>query len=275
MSTKKAKKIDKKLRTAIQRRKERHFLSRLTGNHLEISRAECAAVMEILGDSRTLESAIKLVSDATERGEYLVAEILEEDPPREPIACKQGCAFCCHFPLDVTPPEIICMAEFLRKKLPGEELAAVRRRAAELAKKTWGMSTTERTGSGVPCALLVDNLCSVYPVRPLLCRGWNSLEIQACQSAYETGDIESAIPRYLPQSQIMFLVQLGMMAGLHASGFRPMLLESTAALRIALENRGAAEQWLEHKPVFSPAQSKQKFQYTSRFWEKFYPQQGD
>jgi hypothetical protein len=43
----------------------------------------------------------------------------------------------------------------------------------------------DRYYAHVPCALLVDGRCSVYSVRPLLCRGYLSTDREGCRAGFE------------------------------------------------------------------------------------------
>jgi hypothetical protein len=93
--------------------------------------------------------------------------------------------------------------------------------------------------------------------------------------AYETGNLDIDVEYYDVPRLIPVSVQLGLMAGLHACGHKANLsLELTRALLIALENPGAAEQWLRGEGVFSPAKKETGLKFSSWFWKKFQPKKG-
>lgn len=78
------------------------------------------------------------------------------------LACHKGCAACCrsHTTIPVYPIELIGITWYAVEKLAGP----VRERLVRQLR-------THR--SGEPCPLLVDNACSIHPLRPMACRQFN------------------------------------------------------------------------------------------------------
>lgn len=84
------------------------------------------------------------------------------------LACKPGCSHCCHMNTMIYEHEAIRLAEVTgrkMKRLPFRPLNVV---AVEGSKF-----------DGKPCPFLVDNQCSVYADRPLVCRSHHSLRDSA------------------------------------------------------------------------------------------------
>ncbi len=78
------------------------------------------------------------------------------------LACRAGCAGCCHHHLSVFAVE----AEEARaavEALPAPIRARVEEQAREVIER-------EDRGEPVACPLLVDDRCSIYESRPLICR---------------------------------------------------------------------------------------------------------
>jgi Fe-S-cluster containining protein len=78
------------------------------------------------------------------------------------LVCRAGCSGCCHHHLSVFAVE----AEEARAAieiLPASIRANVEKQAREVIK-------LEAQGKPVTCPLLVDNRCSIYESRPLICR---------------------------------------------------------------------------------------------------------
>ena len=98
-------------------------------------------------------------------------------------ACGPGCAFCCHVHVDATLPEILTIADFVRKTFAAEAADALRVKLREWSQKVAGLSAMERYAARIPCALLVDDQCSIHPVRPLACRAFHSLAAAPCREA--------------------------------------------------------------------------------------------
>jgi hypothetical protein len=53
---------------------------------------------------------------------------------------------------------------------------------AVLREKSRELSSTERFSPDHPCAFLEGGRCSIYEVRPLSCRGMNSLDATECET---------------------------------------------------------------------------------------------
>jgi len=78
------------------------------------------------------------------------------------LACRAGCSGCCHHHLSVFAVE----AETVRtaiEELPTQVRARVEAQAREVIKR-------EAHGEAVTCPLLIDDCCSIYQSRPLICR---------------------------------------------------------------------------------------------------------
>lgn len=73
-------------------------------------------------------------------------------------ACKKGCSFCCHVPVEVTQIEALHIAGETGKRL------------------TRPRKNKPRQPDNTACPFLKDNQCSIYRVRPLACRIFASLD---------------------------------------------------------------------------------------------------
>ena len=114
------------------------------------------------------------------------------------------------------------------------------------AEEAWGEAR-------VPCPLLVANECSVYPVRPLDCRAYNSRLVAACQDAFESY-ADWDVPVDAEHQSFYKSVQAGLLPALARSGRPASLLELTAALRVILEDPDAILRWCAGENVFAAAE---------------------
>lgn len=73
-------------------------------------------------------------------------------------ACHQGCQACCLEPsVPITAPELTVISWYASEVLSGDIRARVKKRLIE-------------HNTRLECPFLVDRVCSIYAVRPLICR---------------------------------------------------------------------------------------------------------
>lgn len=78
------------------------------------------------------------------------------------LACHAGCSGCCRHHLSVFPVEAAHVKAALAA-LPAEQRARIEQQAR-------AVKEGEAQGQPVACPLLVDERCSIYAARPLICR---------------------------------------------------------------------------------------------------------
>jgi hypothetical protein len=211
------------------------------------------ATQAALGETRTVDGVLALAAQAQQMAATATRDLRQRRPPRLPIACRKGCAWCCYLQVPVSAPEVLRITHFLRQTLSPDELEAVRARVVALDEQTRGLTARQRLAVGLPCALLAGHACSVYPVRPLACQGWHSIDARACRRNVEHPEADVAIPQYPAYVGVTDGLRDGLQAGLAELGLQEDQLELTAALRIALDLPDAAERWLAGEPVFAAA----------------------
>ena len=98
------------------------------------------------------------------------------------LACREGCAFCCHLTVGARAEEVLLIADFVRSHFsPGQQSALIDR-LCKHASIVSPLNTSERRG--IPCPLLDGSRCSVYSVRPLVCRAYHSLDVSSCENSF-------------------------------------------------------------------------------------------
>jgi len=114
------------------------------------------------------------------------------------LACASGCAACCrtHKDIPVYPPELAGIAWFAAEKLSG----AVRERVR---------LQLEQHKSIPSCPFLVDETCSIHPLRPIACRFFNVFD-RACaegEDAFHTrrGDVLTPVTFYKRKALALLL----------------------------------------------------------------------
>jgi Fe-S-cluster containining protein len=212
--------------------------------------AEAAAAAEMLSKGRTEAKVHELAAHALGFAQREIERMVEHTPPESRPACSAGCAFCCAIPVAVSPPEALYIAEYLQRTLSAEEQVEIRTRLRTRVEERQGWTVEDRLACKRFCIFLrEDRHCGIYPIRPLACRGYNSLSRSACEEAFtDQGDRVRAHAgvRELAAGVIYGLVlaskELGLEWGRH---------EIEAAVLRALETPDAAERWARGERVFA------------------------
>jgi Fe-S-cluster containining protein len=210
--------------------------------------AERQAVITLLAQDRSPAQTGQIAQHAA----WFATQLVEQLVDPQAIACRAGCAWCCSLFVSATAPEIIQIADYLRTTRPADQLAALHERLVERELLLAGKTAEQRSAARLPCVLLVDQQCSVYPVRPLACGSWTSTNAQRCEESWRRNWAETITANQM-QLWLYGGVRLGLREGLDAYGLESEQLDLTTALRIALDTPDAAERWLAGEPIFASA----------------------
>jgi Fe-S-cluster containining protein len=210
----------------------------------DIQQTERLAANGILSKGQRIDQIIELVEDARYRLTTLITPILAKTP----VACRPGCAWCCHFYVVMASiPEILVIAEHLHRTLSEAELKEVRQRVTTTLTRRCKQAGFQPTLPFIPCPLLVNDHCSTYEVRPLVCQAWYSADVRLCQQP-DGGMI--ANQEVMP---IFSAVYDGLLAALADHNLENREVELIPALKIALSTPHAGQRWLAGESLFAAA----------------------
>jgi hypothetical protein len=223
----------------------------------EVAVAAAGTAHAFLAEAHTLDRAVALGRNAMAATSKLAEGALAQATDRAP-ACQAGCAHCCYQAVGVSAPEVFAIHEHLRATRTPDELAAVVARIRAADDRTRGMTSAERLSPDNPCPFLIDERCSIYEVRPLACRGTNSLDATACERALRVPDARAdflagklTIPCFLEPIRAFHAIAAGVQLALdELHGLEVLPLELTAAMRIMVDDPETTPQrWLGgHNP---------------------------
>jgi len=216
------------------------------------------ALSESLEEPLKPEGLIDLVNQAIHLSNWLSDEIKKRHiTDFEDIACKKGCSWCCFKQVGVSPLEVFLIAEHLKNKRIEISLEDMKSRLTALDRQTNGLSSEARLAAQLPCAFLVEDSCSIYEVRPLACRGGNSIDADLCrrhvedmENVQKEEELESSWVHAVP-FHVMRALREGLTTGMKNWDLGQEKLELTAATRIALQEKNALENWIAGKDIFA------------------------
>lgn len=150
--------------------------------------------------------------------------------------CKPGCACCCSVRVEASEPEIFRIARELRKR-PADQVSAIIERLRHHVATTDGTRRTD-------CAFLVKQLCSIYEVRPAVCRRAHSLSAENCRN------FAPEIPQSLEKLLQADVLMKGTSEAYRQIGLNASAHELCSAVLLALTDETAEARWHEGESVF-------------------------
>jgi Fe-S-cluster containining protein len=160
------------------------------------------------------------------------------------LACGRGCSHCCVQMVTVSAPEALFVAAQIRKRTP----AVAAMIAADA--RTRGLSLEDRLQLRQKCPLLSQDLCSIYAGRPLGCRGFVSVNLNACIAAFDHGAAPE-IPTPSIYVDVLHSCRMLLIAALRLRGLKDASYELNAAVTAALAIEDAETRWLAGEDVFA------------------------
>jgi Fe-S-cluster containining protein len=185
-----------------------------------------------LGSNRGASFAIDFIANL----HRAVDKIAQQADLSQKTDCKPGCACCCSVRVEASEPEIFRIAREVKKR-PADQIATILERLRNHVATPDGASRTD-------CSFLEDNLCSIYEVRPAVCRRAHSLSAEKCRS----------FAPEIPQNLGMLLGANALMHGT-SKAYREVGLPSSphelnSAVLLVLTDETAEARWHEGESVF-------------------------
>ena len=194
------------------------------------------ATLEILQQEE--EDALKAlrlahsIHEASEQAYQVSSEALESK-----LDCRFGCAYCCHTPVQAHIVDAIGAAA-ARLSTPLDYQLPTRQR--DQLKKIF-----------LPCPLLDNGQCSIYAQRPVVCRAYQSSQVDACRQRFESQDPTAPVPMDVRLYGLTGMPQLATLDILQELGIdcRPVVL-GLAVAALTRDFDGMVEDWLNGGRAF-------------------------
>lgn len=203
------------------------------GFAMEIERTATA----LLGDAPSDDELIQACRVVQEMAE---TALVRHRGDASLIACGPGCAHCCVVNVAVLQPEAVTMVDYLQRKLSASQLLDLERKIGELYAGIRWLDEEERIRWQQSCALLDEaGSCSVYPVRPLLCRGMTSIDPEACRQTIELLPLGEAptVTVNLFQSFLYQQTFIALARAMENAGLESRSRELTGSIKALLDKR--------------------------------------
>ena len=203
---------------------------------------------------------VELVQQVQQFTDRIVREAVEEGPDTHRPVCCEGCSACCYLHVVASPMEILAIATLIRMEWPTERIGELKSRIRKHIAATERMDASTRRQVRIPCPLLTSGRCDVYSMRPLSCRGWNSLDRSTCEADLASPTENKATPVNIRQYVLAQRISEGLAASSHSQSLECQPLDFVRGLQIALDDPSAVTTaWRNGSDVFADARNERVF----------------
>lgn len=166
------------------------------------------------------------------------------------IACQAGCFYCCHSKVDVYPVEAFIIADYIRKNFSVGERGRLESVARENIAKVAPLTYEQQMLAMLPCPLLREKKCSVYPVRPSLCRIMHSTRVDLCKSDFENPRADAKVEWIALVRARTGSAAIGIRDAYRQMGYDGLAYDINSAVLTALSSPKPEKRWRDKKTAF-------------------------
>ncbi|WP_320044655.1 YkgJ family cysteine cluster protein [uncultured Desulfobacter sp.] len=124
-----------------------------------------------------------------------IVDALESSNQSPTVACRSGCSYCCHSQIHVLPIEVLLILSFLSECFTRKQILLLMDRIDQRLQRTRekSLGSLFSIKDKLPCIFLENGMCSIYEVRPFICRAWNSMDSSLCKKIFDSGKFDDEI----------------------------------------------------------------------------------
>ena len=200
------------------------------------------------------EIAEKIVMEGSAYADHIIMQLEKGSDASSEIACKAGCPYCCSMQISITPPEAIVLGAHVIEHYDTGAKKDLLKKIDHNMRLTYRKTQDEKVANWqrTPCIFLKEGSCSVYAIRPFVCRSWHSLDVRQCIDAWRSKDKEAEIDSLFHRNYVFGMVRKGVQKGCELVGRQWETQVVTSAVKSYLAHPNPLEGWLKGERVFKP-----------------------
>ncbi|MCP4118812.1 MAG: YkgJ family cysteine cluster protein [Desulfobacteraceae bacterium] len=181
-----------------------------------------------------------------------IVESVHDTQTEDRVDCKAGCSYCCYNQIKLTPAEALLIFSWIGNEFTDRERALLGERIQNNRLLTEGTSLENRVRikESSPCVFLQQGKCSIYPVRPLICRSWTSYSHKVCKDAFESGNHNAEIETSSSSNFVYYLARETVRKSCRYHGVDSVPLELPMAMDCCFSHSDPFTRWLEGEHLF-------------------------
>ncbi|NTV28434.1 MAG: YkgJ family cysteine cluster protein [Methanothrix sp.] len=206
------------------------------------------------GGKKRDRKAIELVRYWLDWMDDAIESIVSLERLPEPIDCQPGCHYCCYNQPIVTPPEALLIGHSVEETFTDRERSELFERMVSILELTRDKGQDEIVimRHELPCIFLINGMCSVYEVRPAICRACSSTSAEHCATVFESRDTRARLRCYAQIREIFQTAHAGLIESCEDMGCQADFLLIAEAMRDYFQHPRPIEAWLDGEKVFHP-----------------------
>lgn len=220
----------------------------------------------------TIKDIMTALAEIMALAEHIVQRTHEAETDDQ-IECRSGCSYCCHSQIKLTPAEALLIFFWINSNFTDKQIAALKQRISQNQFLTRGKNLRERVRikDTTPCIFLDKGSCSIYPVRPFICRGWTSYSRKACKDAFHSGNHTAEIESSAPSNYVFFCARETVRQVCRHRGLECEPLVLPEAMDICFCSRSPFSLWLQKKPLFIDRDFRETESHATTFMDVHVP----
>lgn len=206
------------------------------------------------GDNGKAENVGKILIEASTYADHIIMQLAKSADASSGIACKAGCPYCCSMQISITPPEAIVLGAHVVESYDAGAINELLKKIEHNIRLTYKKTQDEKVENWreTPCIFLEAGSCSVYAIRPFVCRSWHSLDVRQCIDSWRSKDKEAEIDSLFHRNYVYGMVRKGVQKGCEMLGLQWETQVVTSAVKSYLAHPNPVEGWLRGARVFKP-----------------------
>jgi len=143
------------------------------------------------------------------------------------------------------------MKHYVESVLTPDQKSAILDRARANNRLVSTLTQSKRIQTNIPCAFLSEHSCTVYTVRPAMCRKVHSTDVTACKQSFDNpADTTVSNAEHPVMPAISMTAIAAVREGIKESGFDSTIYDLNEVVVDAFENPKCEKRWGQGKKAF-------------------------
>lgn len=166
---------------------------------------------------------------------------------RVSVDCEESCSFCCQYNrVEVFLVELLVISAFIKRVFNEKQIDNVKNKLLRSTPELKNPDATDnkiQNGYYRKCALLEDDRCMIYNLRPINCRHFHSIDAHLCETRYNNPSPDIFDPADIKLKRRMHALIAGFEDAFIKSGFEMVRYELNQSLLALLDDPMFMEDW--------------------------------